>query len=70
MSQQDNEEMAKHFYRASAADFKKIPGSPVAYWASESFRKCFDSDVYIKDIAPAKLGMRTGDNNKWLRRLS
>ncbi len=32
MSQQDNKEMAKYFYRASAADFKKIPGSPVAYW--------------------------------------
>ena len=26
MSQQDNKEMAKYFYRASAADFKKIPG--------------------------------------------
>lgn len=27
--------MAKNFFQASAEDFKKIPGSPVAYWVSE-----------------------------------
>lgn len=32
MSQQQNNDMQQHFYRASAADFGKIPGSPVAYW--------------------------------------
>jgi len=26
MSQQETKDMAKHFYRASAADFVKIPG--------------------------------------------
>ena len=41
MSQQDNKDMAKHFYRASAADFKKIPGSPVAYWISDKTRNVF-----------------------------
>jgi type II restriction/modification system DNA methylase subunit YeeA len=29
------------FFRASAADFKKIPGSPIAYWVSDSLRKSF-----------------------------
>ena len=33
----------KHFYRASAADFKKIPGNPVAYWVSKEL-----SDVFVK----------------------
>lgn len=32
MSQQENNNMDKHFYRASAVDFNKIPGSPIAYW--------------------------------------
>lgn len=32
MSQQDNNQMQQHFYRASAADYGKIPGSPIAYW--------------------------------------
>jgi len=35
MSEQTNTDMSKHFYRASAADFMKIPGSPVAYWSDE-----------------------------------
>ena len=26
----------KNFFRASAEDFKKIPGSPIAYWAGEN----------------------------------
>lgn len=25
------QDAARHFYRASANDFKKIPGSPIAY---------------------------------------
>ena len=25
------------FFRASAADFKKIPGSPIAYWVSDKY---------------------------------
>ncbi|MDI9394817.1 MAG: BREX-1 system adenine-specific DNA-methyltransferase PglX [Euryarchaeota archaeon] len=29
------------FYRASAADFKKIPGSPIAYWVSELIAKLY-----------------------------
>lgn len=29
------------FFRASAADFAKIPGSPVAYWVSEKILKAF-----------------------------
>lgn len=41
MSQQETQDMAKYFYRASAADFMKIPGGPVAYWASEQLRKAF-----------------------------
>ena len=44
MSQQDNKEMAKYFYRASAVDFKKIPGSPVAYWVSDTFKLAFEKN--------------------------
>ncbi len=27
---------------ASASDFKKIPGSPIAYWVSERIRSAFE----------------------------
>ncbi|KKH97280.1 type IIS restriction endonuclease [Methanosarcina sp. 1.H.T.1A.1] len=54
-------------FRASAADFKKIPGSPIAYWASQTFRRAFEVGNPLTSIAPAKIGMRTGDNAKYLR---
>ena len=41
MSQQENNNMEKHFYRASAADFNKIPGSPIAYWVSQNLFNIF-----------------------------
>ena len=32
----------KYFFRASAAEFRKIPGSPVAYWLSDAIIKSFE----------------------------
>jgi len=55
------------FYRASAADFKKIPGSPIAYWVSERIWHLFGEAKYLGDFATPKIGMRTGDNERFLR---
>ena len=55
------------FHRASAKDFENIPGSPIAYWASPASIACFEAGKPLKEVAPAKHGMMTGDNNKWLR---
>ena len=55
----------KSFFRATAEDFKKIPGSPVAYW--------FQEGVSIFTNAPllshgnTRQGFATGDNNRFLR---
>jgi len=54
------------FHRASAEDFKKIPGSPIAYSASQMIRELFDAGT-LKDIADTRLGMATADNNLFLR---
>ncbi len=52
---------------ASAADFKKIPGSPIAYWVSERVRKCFNQFSRLGDIFKARQGMATGDNERFIR---
>ena len=54
------------FYRADASTFKDIPGTPIAYWASESMRKAFGSNV-LGDYANTSLGMATCDNDRFLR---
>ncbi|MLA10482.1 BREX-1 system adenine-specific DNA-methyltransferase PglX [Salmonella enterica subsp. enterica] len=56
-----------HLKTAATKDFIKIPGTPIAYWLSEKERECFINGELLASIAPAKLGMRTGDNAKWLR---
>ncbi|RXT01882.1 BREX-1 system adenine-specific DNA-methyltransferase PglX [Acinetobacter junii] len=49
-------------------DFKKIPGSPVAYWASEKVREIFVNSKSIESLASPKQGSTIGDNERFLRR--
>ena len=68
-TQQGKEDMflaGKNRYSTDQSNFSKIPGSPVAYWVSESFTSLFDEKT-IRDIAFAGIGMRTGDNDRFLR---
>ncbi|MBC8674436.1 hypothetical protein H2136_22635 [Aeromonas hydrophila] len=66
MSQQDNKEMAKHFYRASADRFK-MPGSPLAYWASNQTIEAFNSES-VRSVGEIRQGLLTSDNERFLRR--
>lgn len=76
MSEQEKSDAAKEaiqnpqcgwFYRASSADFGKIPGSPIAYWVSGEFRDIFAACDNIGTLADVKIGMGTGKNDKFLR---
>lgn len=55
-------------YRASTADYKKIPGSPIAYWASQKFLQVFKVNETLRDhdIHPCT-GLQTGDNRAFIR---
>jgi len=52
---------------ASTDDFKKIPGSPIAYWVSDRVREIFEIEKIVAHYAIAKHGMSTSDNEKYLR---
>ena len=54
------------YYEQNTDNFSKIPGSPVAYWVSAAFLKSFDGKT-IEDYSFAGIGMRTGDNSRFLR---
>jgi type II restriction/modification system DNA methylase subunit YeeA len=56
-----------NFYRASAADFKKIPGSPIAYWVSDNIIKAFESGRFIRTYCSTRKGMATGLNEEFVR---
>lgn len=55
------------FYRRNADAFKQIPGSPIAYWASESIGKAFTNGCALSSVARPLQGMATGDNDTFLR---
>lgn len=55
------------FFRATAEDFENIPGNPIAYWLTEAVRSIFSRDRSVSDIADAKQGMATGENDRFLR---
>jgi len=55
------------FYRVSADDFQKIPGSPIAYWVSKNIINLFKSSSSLRDEVKAKVGLQTSDNARFLR---
>lgn len=63
----DNRFGGKLKFTASAEDFGKIPGCPIAYWVSENFRSTYASYKLIIDKIDVCAGMQTGDNERFLR---
>jgi type II restriction/modification system DNA methylase subunit YeeA len=58
------------FFRASASDFEKIPGSPIAYWLSAQAYDCFSPEQQLDAYGNVRTGMTTSDNDKFVRRWS
>ena len=48
-------------------DFKKIPGSPVAYWVSDKIRNIFTDSPALGTVSDARQGLATADNDRFLR---
>ncbi len=55
------------FYRASATDFKKIPGNPIAYTASQNVIWAFLDFSPLSSVSEKRLGLCTGNNDKYIR---
>ncbi|AWY01111.1 type II restriction endonuclease [Marinomonas primoryensis] len=56
-----------NLYSSNAETFKKIPGSPVAYWATKKQIDVYLNHELITDYASFKAGLSTGDNHKFQR---
>lgn len=55
------------FYRADASTFHDIPGTPIAYWASEGINRSFREGRPFHDVCSPKTGVTTGDNDTFFR---
>ena len=69
-TQQGKEDMflaSENRYTAQQSNFSKIPGSPVAYWASSKILNAFAKGKLLEQYADCCTGMQTGNNDKYIR---
>lgn len=55
------------FFRASVADFKRISGGPIAYWATDIVRSAFEQSPSFGEVIRPKVGLQTGSNERFMR---
>lgn len=55
------------YYEQSTDNFAKIPGSPVAYWASTRALENYVCMGSVSDMGEGRIGLITGDANRFLR---
>jgi len=56
----------EYFFRATAADFKRIQGLPLAYWLSSAEIRLFEQPK-ISEHGQVGVGLQTGDNARFIR---
>jgi len=56
-----------YLYRTNQANFAKIPGMPIAYWASAKVLRSF-SNVSLGSVGKTRVGMATASNDKFIRK--
>lgn len=57
-----------YYFEQSADNFSKIPGSPVAYWATNNIIEVFQRGTSLISVASPKQGMATADNARFVRK--
>jgi type II restriction/modification system DNA methylase subunit YeeA len=54
------------FHRAASADFRKIPGVPIAYWLTPSGFSAF-AHTELNALGQTRRGLQTGDKDRFIR---
>lgn len=54
-------------FNISQVEFQKIPGTPLAYWATDRVRDVFASSKTLGEIAKPRQGMASSDDGRFVR---
>lgn len=54
-------------YEMNLNKYYDVPGCPIAYWTSDTFRKIFKKGEPLENIGSVRTGMSTGKNELYLR---
>lgn len=55
------------FYRRDAETFKQIPGTSIAYWASDALLDAFANAKQLNEFGKPRQGLATGENARFVR---
>lgn len=58
---------ASYRFSCNQRNFSKIPGSPIAYWASENIIKAFIKAKPLSEFGESRKGLDTSNNDKFLK---
>ena len=67
LSKRFHDDKSFPFYFVSSAKFKNVPGSPIAYWASDQIIQAFSSSKLLSNVYFSDGANKTGNNEKYLR---
>ena len=62
-----NGDLPANCFTAGHSDFIRMPGSPIAYWASGNTLRAFETFARFGDYVKPAVGLNTGDNKRFLR---
>ena len=61
------QKLMKIYFQAKQKEFHSIPGSPIAYWASDKIREIFKNEKPLGSYTEIKQGLTTSDNERFIR---
>ena len=67
LRQNAKDTMGPQRYEVDQQEFAQIPGSPIVYWLPEAVLSTFKTGKPLKNIAEPRVGLQTGDNNRFVR---
>lgn len=56
-----------NYFISNSIRFEKLPGNIIAYWCSNNIIRAFDSKMILGDIAKPRQGVKTLDNDRFLK---
>ena len=54
-------------FKANQKNFNRVTGKPLAYWIKETTLDIFDKNPILSELGEPKTGLKTGDNERFLR---
>ena len=57
----------KNVFNSKQSRFMNIPGSPIAYWVTQSELDAFEKGTPLKNVATPRVGAITGNNERFIK---